>query len=180
MTRNAYQARTKGKVSYATLAGVANYQQAAQLFMTFPDVRTIESLAAVKIVALCPAASGYICEPISISGNIVRFRVRQPSGTFGGSALAAHTHALHLNDADVLDGAGSRVNAGANLLGANTGADIAVAGVLNTAGAGGVVALTAGTPAGAVTVVNPEVTNATDLSAGGANLTYYGEAFGYV
>ena len=52
---------------------------------------------------------------------------------------AVHTHALHLNHADVADGATTRVNAGTNLLGANTGADIAVAGVTGTGGAGGIV-----------------------------------------
>lgn len=58
----------------------------------------------------------------------------------GGS----HTHALHFNNADVTDGAGSRINAGTNLLGANTGSDIAVAGVQDTSGAGGIVAAVAG------------------------------------
>lgn len=52
---------------------------------------------------------------------------------------AIHTHALHLNNADVADGATTRVNAGTNLLGANTGSDIAVAGVAGTTGAGGIV-----------------------------------------
>lgn len=76
-----------------------------------------------------------------------------PAGTvaapvFTGSALAAHRHNLHLNNADVADGATTRVNAGTNLLGANTGADILVAGVADTAGAGGIVDASAGTPAG--------------------------------
>lgn len=50
-----------------------------------------------------------------------------------------HTHALHLNEGDQADGAGTRVNAAANRLGANTGADIAVAGVVDTTGVGGIV-----------------------------------------
>lgn len=104
-----------------------------------------------------------------------------PEGTvaapvFTGSALAAHRHNLHLNDADVVDGATTRINAGTNLLGANTGADILVAGVANTSGAGGIVDASAGTPAGtnsapaftgtavAATALI-EVANATDLSA---------------
>jgi hypothetical protein len=78
-----------------------------------------------------------------------------PAGTnsapaFTGSALAAHGHVLHLNDADVADGATTRVNAGTNLLGAGTGSDISIASVANTAGAGGIVQITAGTPAGTV------------------------------
>lgn len=40
----------------------------------------------------------------------------------------AHTHDLLLKNAAVADGATTRVNAGANLLGANTGSDITVAG----------------------------------------------------
>lgn len=73
-----------------------------------------------------------------------------PAGTvaapvFTGSALANHTHALTLKNAAVADGATTRVNAGTNLLGANTGSDITVAG----AGAnGGIANSSAGTPAG--------------------------------
>lgn len=63
---------------------------------------------------------------------------------FGGSGLVAdydyanqklrlfqsgaHTHPLNLKNAAVADGATTRVNAGTNLLGANTGSDIVVAG----------------------------------------------------
>ncbi len=65
--------------------------------------------------------------------------------TFTGSALASHTHDLLLKNAAVADGATTRVNAGANLLGANTGGDLTVTG----GGAnGGVVLASAGTPAG--------------------------------
>lgn len=53
----------------------------------------------------------------------------------------AHTHDLLLKNAAVVDGATTRVNAGANLLGANTGGDLTVTG----AGAnGGVVNTTIG------------------------------------
>lgn len=41
---------------------------------------------------------------------------------------ASHTHDLLLKNAAVADGASARVNAGANLLGANTGADLTVTG----------------------------------------------------
>lgn len=69
------------------------------------------------------------------------------ASTFTGSALAAHSHALLLKNAAVADGATTRVNAGTNLLGANTGSDITVAG----GGAnGGVQTTSAGTPAGTV------------------------------
>jgi hypothetical protein len=69
------------------------------------------------------------------------------SSTFTGDALAAHSHALLLKNAAVADGATTRVNAGTNLLGANTGSDITVAG----GGAnGGVQTTSAGTPAGTI------------------------------
>lgn len=41
---------------------------------------------------------------------------------------AGHSHSLVLKNAAVADGATTRVNAGANLLGANTGSDITVVG----------------------------------------------------
>ena len=95
---------------------------------------------------------------------------------FTGSALGTHTHALHLNNADVADGASTTVNAATNLLGANTGTDIEVAGVADTSGVGGIVAIGAGTPAGTVAAPTftgnavsaaalAEVANATNLSA---------------
>lgn len=65
--------------------------------------------------------------------------------TFTGDALATHSHILNLKNAAVSDGATTRVNAGTNLLGANTGGDLAIAG----GGAnGGIAAITAGTPSG--------------------------------
>lgn len=83
-----------------------------------------------KLVAYGPGAG---------SGTIV--------STFTGSALGNHAHSLLLKDAAVVDGATTRVNAGANLLGANTGGDLTVAG----AGAnGGVQNASAGTPAGSI------------------------------
>lgn len=90
---------------------------------------------------------------------LVQFSTLTPSGTiaaptFTGSALGNHTHNLLLKNAAVADGATTRVNAGANLLGANTGSDITVTG----AGAnGGVVNASAGTPAG--TISAPVFTN---------------------
>lgn len=75
---------------------------------------------------------------ISVAGTV-------SAPTFTGSALANHTHTLNLKNAAVSDGATTRVNAGTNLLGANTGSDIAIAG----AGAnGGIANASAGTPAG--------------------------------
>lgn len=64
---------------------------------------------------------------------------------FTGSALGTHTHDLLLKNAAVADGATTRVNAGTNLLGANTGSDITVAG---SGANGGIVAASAGTPSG--------------------------------
>lgn len=89
---------------------------------------------------------------VQFSKSIVTMDAFTPAGTnsaptFTGSALATHSHILNLKNAAVADGATTRVNAGTNLLGANTGSDITVAG----GGAnGGVAAVTAGTPAGTV------------------------------
>lgn len=66
---------------------------------------------------------------------------------FTGTALGTHTHDLLLKNAAVADGATTRVNAGTNLLGANTGSDITVAG---SGANGGIVAASAGTPAGTI------------------------------
>lgn len=96
--------------------------------------------------------------------------------TFTGDALAAHRHSLFLNQADVADGAGTRVNAATNLIGANSGADISVAGVADTSSHGGIVDVTGGTPTGtnsapaftgtAVAATNlVQVSNAVNVSA---------------
>lgn len=70
---------------------------------------------------------------------------------------ATHTHDLLLKNAAVADGATTRVNAGANLLGANTGSNITVTG----GGAnGGVVAL-AGVPGGEVSTSFVPASNVT-------------------
>lgn len=81
------------------------------------------------------------------SGSYLVFRTNGLS--FAGSALGTHTHNLLLKNAAVADGATTRVNAGANLLGANTGSDITVTG---SGANGGIVAASAGTPAGSVTL----------------------------
>lgn len=90
---------------------------------------------------------------------LVQFSELSVSGTVGaltftGSALGTHTHNLLLKNAAVSDGATTRVNAGSNLLGANTGSDITVTG---SGANGGIVAASAGTPAG--TINTPAFTN---------------------
>jgi len=78
------------------------------------------------------AENGFIYKWDESSANILIYETAAVSTN-------THTHALHFNDADVSDGATTRINAGTNLLGGNTGADIAVAGVTGTTGAGGIV-----------------------------------------
>lgn len=80
---------------------------------------------------------------------------------------ATHTHSLFLNQADVVDGAGTRVNAATNLIGANSGSDISIAGVADTTGHGGVVNVAAGAMSELGTSVAPTA------------LTIYVEATGY-
>lgn len=82
---------------------------------------------------------------------------------------AAHTHDLHLNQADVVDGAGTRVNAATNLIGANSGADVLIAGVADTTGHGGVVQLAATAAAALLELGNVAV----------AAQTLYAEARGW-
>lgn len=78
---------------------------------------------------------------------------------------SAHTHPLLLKNAAVADGATTRVNAGTNLLGANTGSDITVAG----GGAnGGVQANTAGD------VAMSEVASTTNLSTVTVRMMFFG------
>lgn len=89
----------------------------------------------------------------SVSGTI-------NTPTFTGSALATHTHDLLLKNAAVADGATSRVNAGANLLGANTGGDLTITG---SGANGGIVAASAGTPAGTISALT--FTNTTAFAA---------------
>lgn len=96
---------------------------------------------------------------------LVQFLGLTVSGTisapvFTGSALANHSHSLFLKNAAVADGATARVNAGTNLLGANTGSDITVAG--GAATNGGIVNASAGTPAG--TNSAPEFTSTSSIA----------------
>ncbi len=92
---------------------------------------------------------------IQFLGEVLTVNSYTPTGTintptFTGSALATHTHDLLLKNAAVADNAGTRVNAGTNLLGANTGGDLTVAG----GGAnGGIVLASGGTPAGTISAL---------------------------
>ena len=106
--------------------------------------------------------------------------------TFTGSALAAHSHTLHLNDADQADAANNRVNAATGKLGCNTGGDIEIAGVASAAGVGGIIDITAGTPAGTNSAPAFTGTAATTLrfvehtnDVLGESLTVYVLAFGW-
>lgn len=73
----------------------------------------IESMAVVA-----QASSGYQFSYIDSSGNLLVMQA--PAQT--------HSHTLTLKNAAVSDGATTRVNAGSNLLGANTGGDLTIAG----------------------------------------------------
>lgn len=82
--------------------------------------------------------------------------------TFTGSALGTHTHDLLLKDAAVADGATTRVNAGANLLGANTGGNLTITG---SGANGGIVAASAGTPSGTISAPTFTSTSAAAAAA---------------
>lgn len=74
---------------------------------------TIESL-----IVVAQGTSGYQFQYVPSTEKLVVMQA--PAQT--------HTHDLLLKDAAVADGATTRVNAGANLLGANTGGDLTVTG----------------------------------------------------
>lgn len=139
-------------------------------------------LGSISFIEFNQGSSGYTFQYDYANSKVLVYRSAgfTPAGTnsaptFTGSALAAHRHTLFLNNAEVADSANSRVNAGTDLLGANTGSDISITGVADTSGHGGIVDVTAGTPAGTVsaptftgTAVSAaalvEVANATNLS----------------
>ncbi len=93
-----------------------------------------------------------IAEP---SGGYV-FQYDYSAGKLQAFRAGVHTHTLFLNQADAVDNAGTRVNAATNLIGANSGADISIAGVADTSGHGGVVQ--------AAQAALAEVASTTDLS----------------
>jgi hypothetical protein len=116
--------------------------------------------AAAKVAIT--AISGYfkgtpivLCESVSSLGYLVRwdsaskaFKAFYPTiaATFTGSALAAHTHTLHFQTS----AAANAVTAAANSL-RTPAAAFDVAGVANNSGEGGIVQVSAGTPAGTIT-----------------------------
>lgn len=128
-----------------------------------PGVPTINSISAIGDPNQSIANSSIASNAGAIV--VVQFSALSPAGTisaptFTGSALANHTHTLNLKNAAVSDGATTRVNAGSNLLGANTGSDITIAG----AGAnGGIANASAGTPAG--TISAPTFTSSSAFAA---------------
>ena len=116
-----------------------------------PGAFALRSILAVHPVG-CNGAASLVVQLIYDYTNIKLLCARSNS--------AAHTHNLYLKNADVADSAGARVNAGADLLGANTGASLTVTGLAAGATTHGGVQGIAAAQAALV-----EVTNATDLSA---------------
>lgn len=133
-----------GMAFIATATGAIGGSAAVQRPL-WSGISSIE-IAANPTLTLASANS-----PVN-GGGWLYFETFQAGGssaapTFTGSALSAHSHDLLLKNAAVADGATTRVNGGTNLLGANTGSDITVAG----GGAnGGVQTASAGTPAGTI------------------------------
>lgn len=124
--RKGFDSRNANNVSLAFGDGVATYP-AGGIPLTIGNLGCPSSLESFDIID--QGTSGYIYKVDLTNLKLVM--------THSG----AHTHNLLLKNAAVTDGATTRVNAGANLLGANTGADVTVTG----AGAnGGVVNTTIG------------------------------------
>lgn len=127
----------------------------------------------------------------SVNAKLMAMRVATvtPAGTisaptFTGSALAAHSHALWVATG-ATDATGARVNAASNSFAMNNAA-ASVAGIPAASGAaGGVVDITAGTPAGTVSAPTftgtavgqtafAQVSNAVDLSAITVRMMFFG------
>jgi len=116
----------------------------------------LKRILGVQIIGINAAGSGIVSlEWDFTNGKLLAFQ----------SNLAAHSHPLTLKNAAVADGATTRVNAGTNLLGANTGSDITVAG----GGANGGVQNSTAANQNLV-----QVANATDLSAVSCRLMGFG------
>lgn len=138
----------------ATGSGSGNTSTSRVQLPTSSGISAVEIVGNPNTMIANPniAANGGAWITFQFLGEVLTVNGYTPAGTintpaFTGSALAAHTHNLLLKDAAVADGATTRVNAGANLLGANTGGDLTVTG----GGAnGGIVTASAGTPAGTI------------------------------
>lgn len=122
--RHGEDGRTKNNVKLVFGDGVLTYPAGGVPITKgkFGCPNTIESL-----VVYDKGTSGYEWSYDSVNLKLVAMQA------------AGHGHSLFLNNAEVADGATTRVNAGTDLLGANTGSDISVAGVADTSGHGGVV-----------------------------------------
>jgi len=95
-----------------------------------------------------PAGSSAANTVASLTAEAQAFTGTAAGQTFSGVALTAHRHSLFIDDPAVGDAQGTRVNADAtNGLWQET-AEVTVPGVADTTGDGGIVDITAGTPAG--------------------------------
>jgi hypothetical protein len=120
----------------------------------------IDSVLAILLGTVDQDSAGYI---VQYDKQVGKLRVFQSAGFTPAGTVSAHSHPLSLKNAAVADGATTRVNAGTNLLGANTGSDVTVAG----GGANGGVQNATPTFAGSAVAqaALSEVAGATDLSA---------------
>lgn len=98
-------------------------------------------------------SSGYVPRWDSVNNKLMLFvsAALTPAGTvaapvFTGSALAAHGHVLYVGTG-ATDATGARVNAATNVLEMNNAA-ASIASIAAASGNGGIVQLSAGTPAG--------------------------------
>lgn len=69
-----------------------------------------------------------IYSPASSNGYSYKYDAANNKIRIYQAPVQTHSHSLTLKNAAVADGATTRVNAGTNLLGANTGSDITIAG----------------------------------------------------
>lgn len=164
-SKNVYN--RKIRESRTSAAGPASYDSGTRPTMTFTNLRCINAVDDVLI-----AAEGYEVEIVSVSGNVVTYKVLSNATHthgFTGNALATHQHNI------VTVGAAG----GGNLLTQPAGAtriESAGAGQTNTNAIAG---KTGGTPSGTnaaqTKAAKVEVANGTVLNG----ITFYGKANGW-
>lgn len=158
--------KNKIKKAYDSVAGPNPYATATKPTITFRNLKTINALEDVRIIA-----EGYIAIPTAVNGNVVTFKVMTAPAhnhTFTTSgALATHQH-------DITTAVAGGVAMTEPL----------VAGALESFGGGitmanAVDAKTGGTPAGTnaanAVAIDAEITDGANLSG----VTFRGEAIGW-
>lgn len=123
-------AATDVSYSITKIKKLSDGRKIVQATLTFGDGALTYPTGGVPLtkgkLGLPTSVDSFVVEDRGTSGYAFSYdKTNEKLRAFQG---AAHTHPLTLKNAAVADGASARVNAGTNLLGANTGADLTIAG----------------------------------------------------